>query len=182
MRHLTLLLICTFSFGAFAGKSPSPLPATINLPDCAKLMQSNGIPLNLDYGRDDLEKFFQANSQVLSQEFDHARLTELVNKVAGGEALNGPEYHELIEFRTRLKELRFAFILFDKNHDYPPFIDAFTKTLGKVKDALLNDKLKLARAKARELSVLMQNENWAQFDDELASFQPSSGQGLPALH
>ena len=57
-------------------------------------------------------------------------LRQALQTTANGRSLSAAQEHEMQLLRARLKQLRFAFVAFDKSHECPETIDDLVTVLG----------------------------------------------------
>ncbi len=181
LRNLALGAILLFSFSDAIAK-----PLRTDLAACARLMkfvQANNIDygqeefpedLNFDFKRPEIEQFFYANETLWTMGFDRNELLRFAQKFYKGIPLTQREQIEYKKTRARFKQLRFAFALYDKSHEYPEFVNVVTRTMGELQDAEKNHHPEIVKKKAGELIELLRKNQWATFIDEISSFTPSS--------
>lgn len=81
-------------------------------------------------------------------------------------------------FRAVFKQMRFAVVIYSKEHLYPRNFDAFVKVMGKLQDALKMRDLKTASIATRKLRTLLKKKEWKQIEAEIIGFKKTSRTSL----
>lgn len=149
---------------------------------CAALLQSIALdttdyglnpapgPLALRLIKGDSEDLFLLSRRVWEDAADRGALRELAAHFKEGTATTADE-EQLRERRARLKNVRFAFAMFDREHGEGEALNALAKAMGQVRDGHKTDTARWLRHGARELEEALTREAWQALHDELDGFR-----------
>jgi hypothetical protein len=151
---------------AAAAAPPRPVPASEARSPYAK------DPVHFEVNKQRAAELFGAAESNWNRSFDADRVKSQLKVLANGEGtLPKGEVEELKLVRKDGNILRGSFVLFGKNHEAPPKLDAFVTKFGKVNDAIAaGDPKETARQADKALKTLDVHG----FDKEVRHFKPSS--------
>jgi hypothetical protein len=128
--------------------------------------------------RSDVRKLFILSRDLWERGFNRKALKFMIRKVEEGEALSQRESDEFRQVRAYLKQLRAAFIAFDKHHEAPKHLDELAAQMGHVSDAVKNGKKRRARREAEALIDLLSRGKITRVEEEIRSFEPANRQSF----
>jgi hypothetical protein len=121
---------------------------------------------------------FKLNLALWNEHFDPQRLKFQVGTLANGAPMTHLARFDISATRERLKQLRFAFALFDQDHRQPPVLNELTNRLGALKDADENGATAVLREEATALFNFLTPVGLQVLQNEIQTFHPGSMEGF----
>lgn len=129
--------------------------------------------IDLGFAPDQFARFFALARAVWTDGVDRVTLARIAGAALPGRPLGHDDAAAFKDIRARFKQLRFAYVMFDRGHGYPPRLDRVTRTMGHLQDALRHGRRFSAARQALALRLLMTRLPYGQMVHGLDSFRPS---------
>ncbi len=111
-------------------------------------------PIALAFGPDRFARFFALARAAWADGVDRPGLARIATAALRGRPLGAAEAAAFKDVRARFKQLRFAYVMFDRAHDYPVALHRITKAMGHLQDALRHGRRLRAARHALVLRLL----------------------------
>lgn len=129
--------------------------------------------LDLALSRGKAEEYFTLYSDFWHETFDRERMERLVRKLRAAEPVTAQEQSDLHLMRAALKQLRFAFVAFDGDHETPRAINRLAIASGNLQDAVKNQRFDLVDSQGTRVIELLSEDRAARIEGEISGFSPA---------
>src|SRR4051812_49103330 len=132
-----------------------------------------GLPKELDltWRRADFERAFDLSIEFWEQGFKVDEFRKLIHAIADGTAPFEKEDGMFKTVRDRFKYLRFAFVAFSRDHEFPVQIDRIASTMGKLRGAMKKDEPEQPFGLARKAAKLPDEDAPKKMEKETLAFR-----------
>lgn len=130
--------------------------------------------IHLNYSTEQLTRCYQICLQLWIDGTNRQALQRILDHIGLGVELSAQEQLEFKHMRAKFKHLRFAFMTFDRSHQYPRLFHYLTGEMGKLQDALKNKQAAALRRAKLTLRLLLSVFPYACMTHGLRQFQVSS--------
>lgn len=127
----------------------------------------------LEFGPNQFARFFAVARAVWTHGVDRRVLSRVAVAAIPGQPLGPGDGAAFRDIRARFKQLRFAYVMFARAHDYPPALHRITRVMGHLQDALKHGRRGQAAARALQLRLLATPGSFARIVREMDRFRPS---------
>ena len=121
----------------------------------------------------EIRELFQLHADLWHEGLERKKILAIIEQYRSGRIPSAQDIADLKDVRARLKQLRFAFVAFDRSHSAPSAIDDLATTLGHLQDAVKAEKPELVRKEAKSAVDLLTKSKMAKVEKEITDFQPS---------
>ena len=129
--------------------------------------------VDLDFGPDRFARFFALARATWADGVDRRTLARIAGTALAGRPLGNDDAAAFKDIRARFKQLRFAYVMFDRGHRYPARLDHMTRRMGHLQDALRHGRPVRALRQALALRLLATRLPFAAMVSSLDRFRPS---------
>jgi CHAD domain-containing protein len=148
---------------------PTPQPASS--PTAPAVVRQTESGLKLDVHRSDSAALFYSAEQNFNRSWSPQKLRLELKEVSAGQPVSDAQLERLKIIRKDGNILRHSFVLFDKDHESPPKLDAFVTKFGKMNDALASGNRETAAQYAQKV---LKTLDARALKKEISSFEPAS--------
>ena len=130
--------------------------------------------IHLDYQQDQLLRCFLICRQIWREGVDRSDFNDLIVTLRKNRSLSSDEQIRFKNIRAKFKQLRFAFVNFDKRHRYPRIFHYTTVSMGRLQDDFKNQRCGAVRRRAILLRLLLSRPVYALINREVERLQPTT--------
>jgi hypothetical protein len=188
----TLAALFFFSLSSLASAADSQTAFTLDQLKCIELNMASRLGksyaqvgyahlpehVSMSFGNKTPEALFRVFEYLWRDgKTDFLSQSKIIEKIADRKPLNQADKDGLKLIRARFKELRFAFIAFDENHEPPKTLNRLTVAMGDLQDELALKPGRVPKKAAKLAKALL--EKWKpksldRVETEISRFRPTS--------
>lgn len=144
------------------------------LHDEVNLELSLPIPSHESYTQEQLNEYFQLSHQLWRDGLSLSLLQEMIEKIYRQGQLGAEDKHTFYCMRAKIKHLRYAFLMFDKNHRYPLMFHWMAAAMGYMQDLLKSSQRSRVKYAAILVKLFLTKPIYALLVKKFDKFIPSS--------
>jgi len=144
------------------------------LHDEVNLETSLPIPSHESYTQEQLNEYFQLSHQLWRDGLSLLLLQEMIEKIYHQGKLDADDKHTFYCMRAKIKHLRYAFLMFDKNHRYPLMFHWMAAAMGYMQDLLKSSQHSSVKHAAILVKFFLTKPIYALLIKKFDKFIPSS--------
>lgn len=132
------------------------------------------IPSHENYTQEQLTEYFQLSHQLWRDGLSRLLLQEMIGKICRQGKLDEDDKHTYYCMRAKIKHLRYAFLMFDKNHRYPLMFHWMAAAMGYVQDLLKSSQHSRVKHAAILVKFFLTKPIYTLLIKKFDKFSPSS--------
>lgn len=127
-----------------------------------------------NYTQEQLSQYFQLSHQLWRDGLSRLLLKEMIEKIYHQGKLDADDKHTFYCMRAKIKHLRYAFLMFDKNHRYPLMFHWMAAAMGYLQDILKSSQRSKVKYAANLVKFFLTKTIYALVIKKFDKFAPSS--------
>jgi len=171
---------CTNTSLTFTSAQCDTLFENITINDRIDLLATLVADVNFNYSQEQLTACYLLSCQLWRDGVNREALQTLVQNIYKTGTLTDEEQLAFKHMRAKFKQLRFAFVMLDKRHRYPPAFHLLTMVMGKLQDAFKNAQTAKVSRWSLALRFLLSQPIYKFCTRKVNQFKPATVDSLAA--
>jgi hypothetical protein len=130
------------------------------------------------YSQKQLSEYFYLSLQLWREGLSREQLQEMIDKIYHQGNLNADDKHSFYCMRAKIKHLRYAFLMFDKNHRYPRMFHWMAAVMGYMQDLLKSSQQSSVKRVALVVKLFLSKPIYSLLVKRFDKFIPSSSENF----
>ena len=130
------------------------------------------------YTQVQLNEYFQLSHQLWRDGLSRLMLLEMIGKIYHQGKLDADDKHKFYCMRAKIKHLRYAFLMFDRNHRFPMMFHWMAAVMGYMQDLLKSSQHSSVKRVALLVKLFLTKPIYALVIKKFDKFIPSSSENF----
>jgi hypothetical protein len=130
------------------------------------------------YTQVQLNEYFQLSHQLWRDGLSRLMLLEMIEKIYHQGKLDADDKHKFYCMRAKIKHLRYAFLMFDRNHRFPMIFHWMAAVMGYMQDLLKSSQHSSVKRVALLVKLFLTKPIYALVIKKFDKFIPSSSENF----
>ena len=130
------------------------------------------------YTQVQLNEYFQLSHQLWRDGLSRLLLLEMIEKIYHQGKLDADDKHQFYCMRAKIKHLRYAFLMFDRNHRFPMMFHWMAAVMGYMQDLLKSSQHSSVKRVALLVKLFLTKPIYALVIKKFDKFIPSSSENF----
>ena len=130
------------------------------------------------YTQVQLNEYFQLSHQLWRDGLSRLMLLEMIEKIYHQGKLDADDKHKFYCMRAKIKHLRYAFLMFDRNHRFPMMFHWMAAVMGYMQDLLKSSQHSSVKRVALLVKLFLTKPIYALVIKKFDKFIPSSSENF----
>ena len=130
------------------------------------------------YTQVQLNEYFQLSHQLWRDGLSRLLLLEMIEKIYHQGKLDADDKHKFYCMRAKIKHLRYAFLMFDRNHSFPMMFHWMAAVMGYMQDLLKSSQHSSVKRVAMLIKLFLTKPIYALVIKKFDKFIPSSSENF----